>query len=84
MGVTGVSNGIEIKPKVSLNAVKSDIEAALKRSASNDAQTIAVAVNGADVTFTGTVKSWSERELATHTAWGTPGVQNVVDNIVVA
>ena len=84
MGVTGVSDQITIKPKVSLSAVKSEIEAALKRGAKADAQKISVAVHGADVTLTGTVHSWSERDLARHSAWGTPGVRNVVDNIAVA
>ena len=83
-GVTGVSNQIEIKPNVSLSAVKSDIEAALKRRAQADAQMISVQVRGADVTLTGTVHSWSERDLARNTAWGTPGVRNVVDHMTIA
>lgn len=84
MGVTGVSDQITIKSSVSLSAVKSEIEAALKRRARADAKGIAVAVNGAEVTLTGNVHSWSERYLARNTAWGTPGVRNVVDNITVA
>lgn len=84
MGVTGVSNNITIRPKVSSSVVKTDIKAALKRHAKDDAQNISVEVQGADVTLTGTVHNWSERELATHSAWGTPGVRNVVDNIIVA
>ena len=84
VGVTGVSNQIAIKPKVSVSVVKSDIEAALKRRAQADAKKISVEVRGADVTLTGTVHSWSERDLARHSAWGTPGVRNVVDNITVA
>lgn len=83
MGVTGVSDQLVIKPKLSLSAVKSDIEAALQRRARIDAQKISVKVQGADVTLTGTVHSWSERDLATHSAWGTPGVRNVVDNMTV-
>ena len=83
MGVKGVSQNIAIKTKVSLSAIKSDIEAALKRRAHDDAQQIAVEVRGADVTLTGKVHSWSERDLATHSAWGTPGVRNVVNNITV-
>jgi osmotically-inducible protein OsmY len=83
MGVTGVSDNIAIKPKVSLSAVKSDIEAALKRRAKADAEKISVEVRGADVTLTGKVHSWSERDLATDSAWGTPGVRKVVDNITV-
>jgi len=84
MGVMGVSDNIAIKPTVSLSAVKSDIEAALKRRAKADAQKISVHVQGADVTLTGTVHSWSERDLARDSAWGTPGVRNVVDNITIA
>jgi osmotically-inducible protein OsmY len=83
-GVKGVSKQITITPKVSLTAVKSDIEAALKRRAKDDAQHIAVEIHGADVTLTGTVHSWSERELAAHSAWGTPGVRNVHNRIVLA
>ena len=84
MGVTGVSDQIAIKPRVSASIVKSDIEAALKRRAKSDAQKIFVEVRGGDVTLTGTVHSWSERDLARHSAWGAPGVRNVVDNITVA
>ena len=84
MGVTGVSNAIVIKPKVSLSAVKADIEAALKRRARAHAQKISVEVHGDDVTLSGTVDSWAERELAEHSAWGTPGVRKVVDNITIA
>lgn len=81
LGVTGISNQITIKPTLSATGVKSDIEAALKRRASADAQTISVAVKGGDVTLTGTVHSWDERELATRTAWGSSGVRNVVDKM---
>ena len=81
MGVTGVSDQIVIKPSVSTSAVKSDIEAALKRRAATDAQNISVDVRGSDVTLSGSVHNWSERELAASTAWCTPGVHNVVDNI---
>ena len=80
-GVTGVSNQIAIKPSLSATVVKSDIEAALKRRAAADAQTIAVEVKGADVTLTGTVHSWAERDLATRSAWGSAGVRNVVDKL---
>jgi len=83
-GIAGVRNQITIKkPTVSLSAVKSDIEAALKRRATANAHKISVEVHGTDVTLTGRVDNWSEREAARHSAWGTPGVRNVVDNITV-
>jgi osmotically-inducible protein OsmY len=84
VGVAGVSNQISIQPSLSANVVKSDIEAALKRRASDDAKTIAVDVNGANVTLTGTVHSWAERDLATRSAWGSAGVRHVVDKMSLA
>ena len=83
VGVKGVSDQIAVKPRVSGSAVKSDIEAALKRRAIADAKTIAVDVSGSDVTLSGTVHSWSERELATDSAWSAPGVRRVIDNMTI-
>ena len=80
-GVTGVSNQIAIKPTVSMKAVKGEIEAALKRNASEDAKRITVEVHGADVTLKGKVSSWAEREAATTSAWATPGVLSVRDEM---
>jgi osmotically-inducible protein OsmY len=84
MGVTGVSDQINIKPSLTATAVKSDIEAALKRTSMADAKTISVAVQGGDVTLSGTLHSWDERNTATHAAWGMPGVRNVVDKMTLA
>jgi len=81
IGVTGVCDQIAIKPKVTAVAVKSDIEAALKRHAHGDAQKILVSVSGGDVTLAGTVPNWSERDKARNSAWATPGLKSVVDNI---
>ncbi len=84
MGVKGVSDLITIKPKTSLDTVKSGIEAALERRAKTDAKNIRVEVFGDRVTLTGTVHSWDERTLAEHSAWSAPGVQLVIDELVVA
>ena len=81
MGVTGLDNKISLEPSISMTAVKADIEAALKRTAIADARNISVEVHGADVTLGGTVRSWAERETATGSAWKTPGVRNVFDNL---
>ena len=83
-GVKGVSNEMVVNPKVPMGSVKADIEAALKRVSQTDAQKIAVSVTGDNVTLTGTVANWSERDLATTSAWGTPGVRTVVDNMTLA
>jgi len=81
LGVVGVADEMTIKPRASMTLVKSEIEAALKRRAKSDSQRISVDVRGADVTLSGTVSSWSERELAADSAWSTPGVHKVIDNI---
>jgi osmotically-inducible protein OsmY len=83
MGVTGVSDRITVEPTISSSAVRSDIEAALKRRAKAESQRVFVDVKGADVTLTGSVHSWSERELATQTAWGTRGVRTVVNELTI-
>jgi osmotically-inducible protein OsmY len=84
LGVTGVSEQIAIKPRISSTLVKSDIEAALKRRAATDSHKISVDVQGSDVTLTGSVHSWSDRDLARESAWSTPGVRNVVDKLTVS
>ena len=84
MGVKGVSDQITIKPGVSATVVKSDIEAALKRRATNEANGIKVAINGSEVTLSGKVPIWAERDAIGSAAWSTPGVTNVVDNIAIA
>ena len=68
-------------PELSSSTVRFDIEAALQRRARNDAKNISVEVAGGVVTLRGVVHTWSERELARQSAWGTPGVMNVVDNM---
>ena len=83
-GVKGLSDQITIKPGMTASVVKSDIEAALKRRATNEANGIQVAVNGNDVTLTGTVLTWVERDAAESAAWSSPGVRNVVDNIAIS
>jgi osmotically-inducible protein OsmY len=79
MDVTGVNNQILVKPRLSATVVKADIEAALKRTAVSEARSITATVHGNDVTLTGKVHDWAERETARNAAWGTPGVRNVVD-----
>jgi osmotically-inducible protein OsmY len=79
LGFTGVSNQIGIRPALSATVVTADIEAALQRRGAADAQTISVEVKGGDVTLTGSVHSWAERDRATRSTWGSAGVRHVVD-----
>jgi osmotically-inducible protein OsmY len=84
MGVIGVRDEIGLAPRPAPGAVQSDIEAALRRTSITDAREIRVAVHGSEVTLSGTVKSWDERDTANHAAWGTPGVRHVEDQLTLA
>jgi osmotically-inducible protein OsmY len=80
-GVKGVTNSIELKPKVAPYEVRRKIEDALRRSAELDASRITVEANGSEVILRGTVKSWAERQEAERAAWAAPGVTRVDNRI---
>jgi osmotically-inducible protein OsmY len=82
-GVVGITNNIEVRPKVSPDKVKGRIEEALKRSAELDARRVSVDAEGSAVKLYGTVRSWSERDEAERAAWSSPGVTNVESHILV-
>jgi osmotically-inducible protein OsmY len=84
VGVTGISDQIGIHPKSIPTNIKSAIEAALNRRGKQGGRHISVEVHDADVTLTGKVHSWLERDMAAHDAWDTPGVRTVVDNLTIA
>lgn len=82
-GVVGVSNMIEVTPRVSSADVKKRIEDAFRRDAEIEAKGININVADGKVTLQGKVKTWSERQAAEHAAWSAPGVHNVEDRLLV-
>jgi osmotically-inducible protein OsmY len=84
IGVTGLTNEIELKPKVNPEDLKRKIEDAFKRNADVDAHRITVEANGSQVVLRGTVRSWAEREEAERVAWLAPGVTRVDNRIAIA
>ncbi|MBY5344437.1 BON domain-containing protein [Rhizobium leguminosarum bv. viciae] len=82
-GVVGLSNLIEIAPRVSAADVKKRIEDAFKRDAELESQGIRVEVSGGSVTLRGKVHTWSERRAAERAAWSAPGIKTLNDQIAV-
>jgi osmotically-inducible protein OsmY len=82
-GVIGITNNIEIEPKVSPKEAKGKIEEALRRSAELDARGIRVEVEGSTVKLYGSVHSWAEKSEAERAAWSAPGARKIENNITV-
>ncbi|MGA2248026.1 MAG: BON domain-containing protein [Verrucomicrobiota bacterium] len=83
-GVTGVTNLITIKPKLSPADIELDIQSAFKRNALFDARKIQVETLGDKVTLRGNVQNHGEREEAERVAWAARGVCSVDNQIKVA
>lgn len=82
-GVTGITDLIELKPRVTAKDVKAQIDAALHRAADLEGRSIKVTVAGDKVKLEGTVKTWHDRAMAERAAWSAPGVIEVQDLLLV-
>lgn len=84
LGVRGVNNAVTLHSRTAIKDVKGKIESALQRLAHRETKAISVAVKDGTVTLSGTTHSHLERDTIEAAAWNAPGVQQVVDCIVVA
>jgi len=82
-GVTGVSNGLVVRPQAEGTDLKERIRDAIVRQAEADASQVRVKVKEGAVTLEGHVLTWAEREAAFNAAWSAPGVSSVANNIKV-
>lgn len=81
LGVTGVTDRIEVVPAAAALEAKERIEDALKRNADPDIRKIKVSVQDAKVTLEGTVRTWWQHDLIGDIACLAPGVR-AIDNQV--
>jgi osmotically-inducible protein OsmY len=77
LGIIGVTNNIVIKSESNDKIEKSAIENALARNWSIDDEDIDVQVIANEVTLSGTVDSYYEKDEAERIAWNAPGVISV-------
>jgi osmotically-inducible protein OsmY len=82
-GVKGVTNLITITSKAVASEIEASIEKAFERNALLDSNKIKVKTSGNDVTLTGKVRTYAEKEEAERVAWAAPGVFSVDNNIKV-
>ena len=83
MGVVGISNEITLRAGPKVTDLSRKIEQALTRQATREAKHIEVSVDGTTVRLSGKVHSWQERNAAQGVAWSAPGVNTVLNDLLV-
>ena len=85
-GITGVEqidDRIVLTARVSTTETSKLIKSALVRQALIDANAITVTTIGSEVTLTGGVSTWAEKNHAAHAAWSSPHITAVHNRITV-
>jgi len=83
LGVVGVSNEMTLRARAKVADLNRRIEEALTRQAVREAHRVRVEVDGSTVRLQGKVHSWAERDVVQGVAWSAPGVQNVVNEVLI-
>lgn len=83
LGVRGVTNRITLKQVATRTDVRGELQRIFHRDAQIDANNIRIMCEGGNVTLTGTVHSWFERNEASRAAWSVRGVVSVDNRIAV-
>jgi osmotically-inducible protein OsmY len=83
-GVLSIENLVAISPEPIPSDIADRVDKAFRRSAIIDDSNIKVANDGHTIYLTGTVGSYAAMREALDTAWQAPGVDNVVNDLVIA
>jgi osmotically-inducible protein OsmY len=81
-GLTGFTDDVTVSHDPG-EAVSEGINESLMRNAATDANNIKVSDSGGNVTLSGTVRSYAEKQEAVRSALMAPGVINVDDQLVI-
>jgi osmotically-inducible protein OsmY len=82
-GVRFLDSRIELSRRPSASDTEERIRRAIVRNAQLDASHIHVSIDGTVATLTGTVRSWAEKRQASLSAWRSPHVTSVHNDIKV-
>jgi osmotically-inducible protein OsmY len=83
LGVRGISNHIDVAPRVTERDVRRRVVRALHTNADIDGRHIIVTVSEGRATLTGSVTSWLQREAVERAAADAPGVTEVDNRLTV-
>jgi osmotically-inducible protein OsmY len=83
VGVRGIRDNVLVKSTAALSAVRADVLSAMRQRSELDARDVVVEVQGSQVTLSGSVHNWWEREMARRSAWSAAGVRQVVDHLAI-